>query len=717
MKTATLLFQLSIFLLLYLFQPLAKAAEISTMGADINYKFSGLNSLGQQTYEVQLNLYYHCVTDGNISNIPQADLVISSASLGYESIYTLLLKEFNGQEVTPICADSTFTSNCSGGGLPGVIQFTYSNEGFSNLLTLPNKADDWVISFREDARNKQITNLENPTEQGLYIEATINNMVDTPFDSPKFSNLPVPYYCDNLPAVFDLGIISDNNQDLVIKMIQPLSNATTSIPYANTAFSVDNPLAAKSFLFDAANGQLIFTPNAAQYGVVAILIEFYNEENIKLGSVMRDIQLVVSDQCGNEQPIIDGVNDFYAVCPGETLAFTINVTDSQNDSLFIKTHENSTIDTIHHIEASGKGTLSTVFSWTTTNADVGWHTLALVIEDDGCPIYASSLQTIDILVTNDILLEDINYTYCAANQEAIALSIAGCGPFSLQPTPAEVIYDAANQLVGFVPLENVTDYTLTNGSGSSEQLTITFNEGFEVSLESSVEAICKGETANLQVIAENNTTTNYTYTWSDSTLVGANLTISPDTTTSYEVTVMDENGCLVTEELTIIVDDIPALSLATNTTVVATPTQFVTLSADGNFTDIEWSTGENTRVVETTIPKTTTFVATAMSEYGCVAKDSIKVSLDCEAMLPTAFSPNGDGINDKFTIVTSGDELVVFRIFNRWGTEIFSTTDANISWDGYYRSRPQPSGVYVYDIEYKCDGGPGAKRGNFTLLR
>jgi gliding motility-associated-like protein len=93
----------------------------------------------------------------------------------------------------------------------------------------------------------------------------------------------------------------------------------------------------------------------------------------------------------------------------------------------------------------------------------------------------------------------------------------------------------------------------------------------------------------------------------------------------------------------------------------------------------------------------------------------------CELFIPNAFTPNGDGLNDVFTIVSPCEELEFeLLIFNRWGTLVYEQRSGTPSWDGYYNGELTP-GVYVYKINYRgrSMAGPveGKESGSITLLR
>ncbi|MFT5765699.1 MAG: gliding motility-associated-like protein, partial [Saprospiraceae bacterium] len=97
---------------------------------------------------------------------------------------------------------------------------------------------------------------------------------------------------------------------------------------------------------------------------------------------------------------------------------------------------------------------------------------------------------------------------------------------------------------------------------------------------------------------------------------------------------------------------------------------------------------------------------------GCLESDTIHVGL-CEIVhdpcleFPNVFSPNGDGINDIFRPVSFCRlESYQLSVFNRWGEQLFVSTNAEDGWDGFYNKKKPIQGVYVYVAEYsyKLDG-------------
>lgn len=116
----------------------------------------------------------------------------------------------------------------------------------------------------------------------------------------------------------------------------------------------------------------------------------------------------------------------------------------------------------------------------------------------------------------------------------------------------------------------------------------------------------------------------------------------------------------------------------------------------------------------------TRYIIYGTTEHGCMAQDSIYITVNPESLLevPNAFSP-GSTNNSAFSILKRGvATLNYFRVYNRWGNLLFETKDINKGWDGTYEGVPQPFAVYVYDIQaVTLTGQVFSKHGNVTLLR
>jgi gliding motility-associated-like protein len=115
-------------------------------------------------------------------------------------------------------------------------------------------------------------------------------------------------------------------------------------------------------------------------------------------------------------------------------------------------------------------------------------------------------------------------------------------------------------------------------------------------------------------------------------------------------------------------------------------------------------------------------VLEATSEYGCLNYDTVTVKVEVKTLLlvPNAFTPNQDGLNDVFRIIKTlniAEVLDVF-VFNRWGQKVFEGQNSTAFWDGTFKGKVQDLGVYVYVIRaITRDGDEITETGNVTLLR
>jgi gliding motility-associated-like protein len=170
---------------------------------------------------------------------------------------------------------------------------------------------------------------------------------------------------------------------------------------------------------------------------------------------------------------------------------------------------------------------------------------------------------------------------------------------------------------------------------------------------------------------------------------------------------------------------LPAVAISPADTLVLYDGQ-ATLHAgfSADVTNYQWSPAaelENAQAVNpTTLPLTDSvhFVLTAYTANQCSSKALAVVKIYRALNMPGAFSPNGDGVNDVFRIppgITM--QLNQFAVYDRWGTKVFSTTNAGQGWDGTIAGRPQPAGVYIYFIVGSDLKGPVNTKGTVVLVR
>ena len=116
-----------------------------------------------------------------------------------------------------------------------------------------------------------------------------------------------------------------------------------------------------------------------------------------------------------------------------------------------------------------------------------------------------------------------------------------------------------------------------------------------------------------------------------------------------------------------------------------------------------------------------TYTVTVTTSQGCQAKDSVNVKVfkGSAVYVPTGFTPNGDGLNDLLRGLYVGiNKVHYFKIFNRWGQEIFSTTSLSQGWDGTIKGVKQQTGTYVWMLKAEDIAGKVYQmKGVSTLIR
>ncbi len=122
-----------------------------------------------------------------------------------------------------------------------------------------------------------------------------------------------------------------------------------------------------------------------------------------------------------------------------------------------------------------------------------------------------------------------------------------------------------------------------------------------------------------------------------------------------------------------------------------------------------------------TVERTEGYYLHVTNQWGCTSHDTIVIDADmcCDVPMADAFTPNGDGHNDKFKPVDmSRKTLIRFMIANRRGQVVFETSNVNDAWDGTHNGQPAGQDTYNYYIKYICDDTEEiVKKGTIILLR
>ncbi|WP_168194051.1 gliding motility-associated C-terminal domain-containing protein [Pontibacter sp. SGAir0037] len=189
-------------------------------------------------------------------------------------------------------------------------------------------------------------------------------------------------------------------------------------------------------------------------------------------------------------------------------------------------------------------------------------------------------------------------------------------------------------------------------------------------------------------------------------------------TVTYYVQVTGENGCPSTR--TPVTITVVTAQANAGEDVEIIQNRKVQLQATGGATYVwEPATGLSNPNVANPIAspqETTTYTVTVTTREGCVATDEVTVTVTPAIIVPNAFSPNRDGINEVWQIdnIESFPDVRV-EIFNRWGSLIFSSNGYGTPWDGTYNGKDLPVATYYYMIYLNSSEKPIS--GHVTIIR
>lgn len=297
--------------------------------------------------------------------------------------------------------------------------------------------------------------------------------------------------------------------------------------------------------------------------------------------------------------------------------------------------------------------------------------------------------------------------------------------YSYNWTPAGGIDFPTKPNIVFSGQANVMPLTLTvttpAGCVGFDDLDITVHKGNFATLSPTDTGICPRDSVHLRV------TGGVLFDWTSGLYLTDSTVQSPVafpvTSINYSLLTTDQFGCLDTLLAHITVHPDAVLDLGED--VELYPGESVQMDPKGNGLYFQWfpPLGLSATNIANPIAQpdvNTRYFVQAATEWGCRAIDSVDIIVNNESVLdvPNAFSP-GNNLNGEIKIVRRGiASLKYFRIFNRWGTKVFETTDIDKGWNGQLNGEPQPMGVYVYTVEAVTNTGKRfIKQGNITLIR
>lgn len=235
------------------------------------------------------------------------------------------------------------------------------------------------------------------------------------------------------------------------------------------------------------------------------------------------------------------------------------------------------------------------------------------------------------------------------------------------------------------------------------------------------QSFCIGQTTQLTASGADQ------YVWSPiiglTNTTGSQVTTSVNSNTTYNIVGINNGMCKDSISIPITVFPLPTVSLSAPDSICQG--QEFKIAAMGNG-DFSWSTASGLSCTQCSNPdvilqSNTQYIVTITDVNSCTNKDSIliKINPSCgNIVIPNIFSPNGDGINDLYSIKADNIQSFQFEIFDRWGNKIFESTNSN-EWNGKNKTgEPCSEGTYFYIIRIqKYSGENKDYKGFLTLVK
>ncbi|MFN0082176.1 MAG: gliding motility-associated C-terminal domain-containing protein [Ferruginibacter sp.] len=244
--------------------------------------------------------------------------------------------------------------------------------------------------------------------------------------------------------------------------------------------------------------------------------------------------------------------------------------------------------------------------------------------------------------------------------------------------------------------------------------TVTFNQRLDTT-------ICSGASFSPNIVS--NATG---YTWSPTTGVSnsgiANPILSPIVTTPYAIT-GSLGLCSAIKNFTVFVNQGVSVNAGNDASIFAG--ESIQLQGSGTVGTYIWTPSLGLSATNVLNPiasplTTTIYTLRITTAQGCTNTSSVQVQVSPYCLRPlVAFTPNGDGINDKW-VISNGNCLLKAQVnvYNRYGSSVYENSNYQNEWEGSYKGKPLPDGTYYYKIEYiLLNGRKVYAKGDVTILR
>ncbi len=487
-------------------------------------------------------------------------------------------------------------------------------------------------------------------------------------------------------------------------------------PKGNITIGVTDPSYIQDYSWSFGDGTQRFSGTSVQYA--------YNKKGTYFPALTVKYTTGCIDSVFSPAPIrvsaptADFTSNKFIVCARDTVEFTDN---SRSDGVY---------EIVTRLWDFGDAQPAIINAPPYQHAYIqgGTYTAKLIVTDAN--------QCTDTAIQNMVIKElpplaaGADSFVCLGN--TIQLMASGAVAYNWQPTPGLSCINCASPTA--TPVQSATFYvtgTGDNGCRAQDSVYIKVVQPFTLMLTNKALDVCAGKMVQLEAGGAD------VYSWAPVVSLNNafiyNPVATPAETTTYTVTASDSFHCF-TEMGTVAVEvhQNPEVRISTPLIEVEQGAQYVIgTTASENISRWMWYPANGLSCADCPQPVATaanniTYTAVAYTGYGCTDTATFTIHILCNSSriyIPTGFTPNGDGRNDRFYIQSSSNApLRSFTIFSRTGSRVFVkqhgvTNNTADGWDGTYNGVQMPAGVYVFMAEVICNGEPVPLKGTITLLR
>jgi gliding motility-associated-like protein len=606
---------------------------------------------------------------------------------------------------------------------------------FIDTINLPPIPGGYQLSYERCCRNQTLKNIVNPLGTGAtYYTVIPDTSVVLTNGSPKYNNFPPIFICANEEIAFDHAATDPDGDSLVYELCTPYQGAddvdpypipSHSPPYAfvtyNSGFNTNNPLGfdpltGAPLTIDPQTGFLTGKPDQIGQFVVGVCVSEYRN-GILLSINKRDFQFNVTN------------------CPPVSVA---SLPSNIKECGYTINFQNLSVNAFNSFWDFGDTTTladtSVIFSPSYTYPDTGNYNVTLIINKGLiCADTAGSVAHIyhsidgaDFIANNACARTPLQFrdiSILTEGPELRRLWNFGDGSSDTIKNPFHTYAIAKDYIITLIAYNR-------NGCTDTARKTITIYP-FPTPYAGNDTTICNGITFQLKGSGGPD------YLWNNTSELSCTSCSSPFASpiqsTYYILSVTNTFGCTAKDSVYVIVRPaiIPVPSFTYSGRCYSEPVLFKgevnnfdffcrkSVQWQWNFGDGNSSTEQNPiHLFAGSGPYQVSLKASsdsppAIQSISLLSPDSCLKNI----FVPNTFTPNGDGMNDVLYLRTINSKKILFRIYNRWGEEIFRTENLHEGWDGTYKGEKLRSQVFVYQADVTFyDDSQKVQKGNLTLV-